>query len=151
MTKLCVTLLIFLCVSKTLQHIPLEFFGNLSNKGTNVGSLSKSEPVKSPALNIKLNVENQLKNVTNNLKQNNFALSSDVQLNKGNTSYMTSIEPGADLRLLSVIISFIALSCLLFVGCRIYRYGYFNLICFIIHFLITIQANFIIGIYRHQL
>lgn len=119
MAKLWVALLLFLCASNTLQHIPRQQFINSNNKTVMEKASSKNEGA---VLNIKPGVKSDLTNATNILKQNESTLvrAVEVPLDKNNNSIMTSIEPGADIRLLSVI-SFIALSCLIFVGFKIYR------------------------------
>lgn len=112
MKILYITLLLSLCASNTLQNIPHEKFRDGSSKKTSETS-PKSEPEKSPELKI----QNEKTDIS---KQHEQVTSETIQSNNKSNSYIPSIEPGADLRLISVI-SFIALSCLLCICFKMYR------------------------------
>lgn len=118
MTKLYIALLLTLCASNTLQHIPQQQFQDVSGKKINANTSPKSEPEESPMLKIESSKPQSEK--TNVSKENKLDVSGNVKLDNRSNSYVPSIEPGADLRLISVI-SLIALSCLLCVCFKMYR------------------------------
>lgn len=117
MTRLFVALVVTLCASKTLQNIPHQQFVDKPGKKSIVNTSSKSEPEKSPVLNIESKIQNGNTNV---YKKDVIVATGYVEQDNKSNSYIPSIEPGADLRLISVI-SFIALSCLLCICFKMYR------------------------------
>lgn len=117
MITLFVTLLLTLCASNTLQDIPKEPLSDLFGKKINLNTSPKSEPDKSPVLKIESKIQNGKTNVS---KQDELIASENIKLENKSNSYIPSIEPGADLRLISVI-SLIALSCLLCICFKMYR------------------------------
>lgn len=119
MSLLYIILLIPLSVSYSFQEIPLQNFKKL-NLNKNISTENEPKHDKTPILNIQLPVKN------GNAKQkkvskNNQNESASLEIENKNDSHVNAIEPGADLRLVSVI-SVIVLSCLLFICCKIYRW-----------------------------
>lgn len=120
MTILYLTLLVSLCVTNTLQDIPHEKFHDSSDKKSNVNTSDKSSPEKSPVLKIESKTQSEIKNGSKQNEEMVQVVSEKGQPDNKSNSYIPSIEPGADLRLISVI-SFIALSCLLCICFKMYR------------------------------
>lgn len=122
MAQLCVILLLSLYASKTSQDIaPQKYPPNehsIVTKSKVNSSSSESEVRPAPYLNLKIaDVSSSL----SKQKKNELIVPSvDPKPDNKSNSYNPSIEPGADLRLVSVI-SLFALSCLLCICCKMYR------------------------------
>lgn len=117
MIKLRICLLFLLNVCNSLQEIPQQNFKNIKNKTENIKTVRRGPILNLDHVQIKSKVLND-SNISN-LKSNELQVTpGDVGLN--NNSNVPTIEPGADIRLISVI-SIIVLSCLLCICCKVFR------------------------------
>lgn len=116
MNRLLVFLLILLYISNTLQDLPIQpgvVEKKTVEKKSNIDPAVKNKHAPS----ITLNIENSTNIPKLNQKESH---SKEVKPDNSSNSYAPSIEPGADLRLISVI-SLIALCCLICIGYKMYR------------------------------
>lgn len=114
MSLIFITLILSVCVSNTLQSIPVQEIGTKSDTNKeNISHESQAKNEQGPILNVYPPTKNVIAKPANSSKH-------DQNDTDKSNSHITSIEPGADLRLVSVI-SLIVLSCLFCICCRIYR------------------------------